>query len=81
MAYIDGTIEQGDRILEVNGEDLRHATQEQASLVLRVRSLLTSVEGIKQIQRCRDLTGKAPKMLISNAKSKITFAHFNLCRV
>ena len=36
LADLDGTIQQGDRILEVNGEDLQNATQEQATQVIRV---------------------------------------------
>nr|XP_046917339.1 multiple PDZ domain protein-like [Dermatophagoides farinae] len=34
-AYIDGRLKPGDQILEVNGENLRHATHEQAIKALR----------------------------------------------
>jgi hypothetical protein len=37
-ADMEGTIQQGDRIMEVNKEDLRSATQEQAAQILKVIS-------------------------------------------
>ena len=40
IAYKEGSIHQGDRILEVNGVNLRKTTQEEACKVLQVRRKL-----------------------------------------
>lgn len=40
MADLEETIQQGDRIMEVNKQDLRNATQEHAAQVLKVSLIL-----------------------------------------
>ena len=40
IAYKEGSIHQGDRILEVNGVNLKKTTQEEACKVLQVRRKL-----------------------------------------
>lgn len=38
IADVDGRLMQGDQILMVNGEDVRHATQEAVAALLKVES-------------------------------------------
>lgn len=51
IAEADGRLIQGDQILEVNGQDLRTASQEHAAAVLKVSDilLLFSTTSLKKI--------------------------------